>query len=1604
MKRKFKSLIFGMLSLLIVLTNITPINVNAATYTTSSKKHEDWWLAEPSAGRRDSKEGELRVNGERAFCIDAFVKFKSGVTMKTVDWKTVGISESLAEELSLIAYFGTQVSGRTSDDWYAITQGLIWKVRHEADGHTDMCYVETPTNPNYSTTVKLWNQILNDVKEYKKKPSFTNGSYNLNVGESLTLTDTNSSLKNMIVKDNGGLDVSISGNNKLIIKANANSKENATITLQRNIKTSEVGTSLVFYNGKDQSLAQFKIKKPLEIKLNVKVNKFGSLELTKTNAKTNDPIPNTEFRITGPNDYNQTYKTDSNGKIKIDNLPLGDYVAVETKAAHGYLINVTKFGFTITPNETTQLNVTNVEPKGKITLTKYNEDKSATIPNTKYHVTSANGYDEIHTTDKNGKLVLENLKLSTYTFVEIQSADGYLLNSEPITVKLTYKDQNTEIITGTAEQTNKEPKAQVTIQKEDRETGKVPQGDATLQGAEYQLLAKEDIYNKSKTKKYYSKGDIVATRITDEKGNMKVIDNLPLDQYQLIETKASEGYLIDETKYDITCSYEGQKVNLVLRSQVSKEQVMKQAFEIVKISSDGTTGEVDTLANAEFTVKLKSETDQVGWDKAKTYDVLKTDKKGYAKSIELPYGEYVVKETKTPDEHYKVDDFKVVINKDSREPQTWRVLNDGPFKALIKAVKLDKETGKTVLLPNTTFKIKNLDTNEYVGHWVWFPIPHYVDEFTTDESGTVTTPETLDVGQYQLEEIKAPYGYLINDKPIKFKITSNTAYEIAPDEKTPIIIVTKEDTSVKGQISVTKIGEQLTDIKTDKKGNIQFVYNKLPVDGAQFIIEANEDIYSADNQKDLIYSKGYVVEELTTKDGLAKTSKLPLGKYRIYEKTAGNSFVINKEIKEIELTYEDQFTPVVFEETEHENQRQKVDLTVKKLDKEDKTLLAGAEFGLYAREDIFGIDKAPSSSKLLVKAGTLIETVTTDETGTVKFKADLPINGHFEIKELNPPIGYSSTDEIIEINTKYQGQEKETIYFEPLFKNEITKVEVSKKDITNDEEIEGAFMCVYPKDNQGEMFDSWISGQDGKNEDGTIKPHMIKGLEVGQTYVLKEISSPHGYALAQDIEFTVEDTGIIQQVEMKDEMVLGHLKWSKSGEIFNETILGQTEFGQTESPVWNKSNLLGATIGIYAAEDITIGNHTIYTADEKIETLESDWEATMSKELPVGMYYYLEETVPHGYIKDTNKHYFEIKDSQSTEIQISESTLENQRPTVDINMTKVLEEQEIFKNPNAYKDIVFGIFAREDIFDYMGNIAIEHGTMIYTSGINEDGHLTLAETFDFPNGVYYLKELSTNGQYVLNDKEHDFEIAYHGEDVSSYTVRIGEDGQINNDLARGTIQVKKVDTNDKDKILTGVEFNISTKEDMSEIIKTVKTDAKGIATFDDLELGIYYIQEAKQIDSYVLNDHIYKVEVTKDGDILTIICENKPTEMIFSKQDFTTGQELEGAHLIVKDKETGKVVDEWVSEKEPHIIKYLVEGKEYIMIEKIAPNGYEVAECITFVAKDGEKIVMKDKLKPSSPKTGDTTNLTMWLALTLVSGIGLTAMAMKKKKEQQENE
>lgn len=219
-------------------------------------------------------------------------------------------------------------------------------------------------------------------------------------------------------------------------------------------------------------LHSFKINKPLEVKLNVKVNKFGSLELTKYNDDKSAVIPETTFRITGPHGFDKTLQTDENGKIKLEQLALGSYKAVEVNTSYGYIINVNEFDFEIKPNETTLLEVTNDEPKGKITVIKVNTNNDRVNGATfnvyaNEDITNKAGTKTFYkknelvttvTTENNGEVSTKELPLGQYKVVETQVPENYILNTKEYFVTLKYKDQNTSIVSESTTIPNEEQK------------------------------------------------------------------------------------------------------------------------------------------------------------------------------------------------------------------------------------------------------------------------------------------------------------------------------------------------------------------------------------------------------------------------------------------------------------------------------------------------------------------------------------------------------------------------------------------------------------------------------------------------------------------------------------------------------------------------------------------------------------------------------------------------------------------------------------------------------------------------------------------------------------------------------------------------------------------------------------------------------------------------------------------------------------------------------------------------------------------------------------------------------------------------------------------
>lgn len=1172
-------------------------------------------------------------------------------------------------------------------------------------------------------------------------------------------------------------------------------------------------------------------------------------------------------------------------------IPVGTVTMQETKAPEGYLLNNEIFVVKVKPEGNDEILNTYQEPivpeqviKGKIRIAKKDKDtgKVIQVAGTVFDIYFNGQKVSSMTTDETGYATSEDLAYGEYVIKEAKAPNGYVVdvNQEAVVDIKAEETYDTEL-------SDKRVNATINLVKEDKDTGDRPQGEATLEGAVYGLYAKEDILDPSMDGTVIHKKDSLVGKITTDKNASGTIENLYLGEYYWQEISPSEGYELDETKYPFTASYKDQNTITITVDKTVKETIRTGEFDLIKVITDGSQSEIMVNEKgAEFVAVLKSDYEANGNDiqkaleyakenrSEKEYAVLTTNKNGYATSGKLAYGKYVIQQTKKGENAEETDildgiftfevtelDGQTIVKGGDTSGNSLEMGDDGkmhyhinnrPSDYFLKLVKIDAESGKQITLSDATFKVKDLSTGKYVRQKV---AGVWIDEFNTDKDGYVILPLKLKSGKYQLEEIKAPYNYLLNGTSIPFEIKKS---EVTSEDEDgdAYIVVTMEDTRVKGSISFEKRGEVLVGSHEDENGNIVFDYEEQGLEGMTVTVYAKEDIIDpADGT--VIYKAGEVVTTATTdKSGKTQVDNLYLGSYIVRETQAPEGFVISDKEYEVTLSYKDDHTAIISDSVTYLNDRQKVHIDLRKVDEDNEANLQGAVFGLYASEDIYGVEKLSktNSKPLIIKKGTLIETATSDENGQVVFNADLPLS-KYEIRELKAPIGYASSDEVIPVDATYKGQELPTIEIVAVFKNKITQVEFSKVDASTNEELEGATQIVYPKGNRGEVFETWVS---------TKEPHIIKGLEVGQTYIWEEISAPYGFALAEKIEFTVKDTGEVQVAgTMKDEIVYGQLAFEKKGKQFTYTDIGMTDLGMVNTPVFEEMNILGAEITIYAGEDITLGNGiTYYKADEEIDTLVSDYEAVQSIKLPVGKYYYVETKAPIGFVKNEEKHYFEVVDNQINELQVIESTLKNERPVYNINMTKQMEFSDTAMNKEAYKDVVFGIYTRDDTYDWKGNVAIEPDTLLATSGIDDEGHLV--HTPELPVGNYYLKELQTNSAYKLDENEYDFSIDQSNE--KAVIVPINEGKPIINKLKEYYVLVNKVDENTMKNIISKeFEFTSFTDAECKNPIETKQANTKDGTVKFVLNYGTTYIKETKAPLGYSLSPEVVKVEVNDDG-------------------------------------------------------------------------------------------------------------------------------------------
>ena len=692
----------------------------------------------------------------------------------------------------------------------------------------------------------------------------------------------------------------------------------------------------------------------------------------------------------------------------------------------------------------------------------------------------------------------------------------------------------------------------------------------------------------------------------------------------------------------------------------------------------------------------------------------------------LPYGTYLVVETTVPHDLFQAEPFIVTVDPEqdnnpwgamatpkdsvmtgSDSYQKFTVL-DEEIEVYLRITKVDEETGKPVLLPDTAFQIYWLDeqghyrydsngnpklvtmTDTVNGH-----LTKDVTTFYTNGEGILTLPEKLPLGKYRIVEVTGPNGFynewldsagyengvLADDADgsyyVDFEITTDRIYAATGDKNengmdTLVIGENYSNHETLGKLTIRKTGEVLAGWKTEvgaldpwmtgeaEDGN--FVYETRPLAGAEYTITAAEDIYTQDRQTDnygnrtLWYAKGDVVAVVTTGDGSADIAAfapartkatydflsvihdgtigevsvtLPLGSYHIEETKPPYGYAGTDAAFDVTLAWDSQTQEIVAADTvEFHNEREKAKVGIYKTDLESGKYLAGAVFNLYTADDIYDAD-----GSLVFAAGELVATSSeTNADGITYFDCDIPIRGEqygssthkdaatnrgkYIVREIRAPLGYYVNEEPMEVTFTYDGEAVQVL--ESTCTNKPTEMWVSKRDLTNDEELPGATLAI--KDTDGNTVTTWVS---------TDEPHRVTGLHFGESYTLTEIRAADGYALADNITFRLiqksdRDGNPLEECEVYYLTTKNILfwKWDDWKLLDDATVIMQDDITKVQiskKDLTTNEELPGAELTL---------------TDEKGNEIDR-WVSTDAphymERLPAGKYTLTEVTAPDGY-------------------------------------------------------------------------------------------------------------------------------------------------------------------------------------------------------------------------------------------------------------------------------------------------------------------------------------------------------------------------------------
>ena len=715
--------------------------------------------------RTTSLYAEYNGSKQTVFCIEPGISIPTEVTR--------GYEKnplpSMSEKAKLVSILWKKAG--TDMDTNMVAQKMIWE---EVNGYT---LHSIKRLGGTSVDIKsIEGKINKAIKEYQKKPSFHDTTAKTILGKSTTLIDKNeSNLSEFdeVVQNTANVDYRVSGN-QLVLTPNPNSKS-GTLTLKKSAGT---GTPVAYKKAGLQTVMAGAIDKPNTYTIKIDVETEGSVKIKKVDKESGDVVPRTVFHL----DFGKTLPakdvtTDKEGIATLDGIPHGTKVTITEKSVPApYTIDTTPMNATIKAGETISVTSKNTREKGQIILDKTGVETGNDLWNDNYSLagnTFAIRKDsptgeivQEMTTDEKGhaetlKEIANALELGTYYVTETKASNGFVNTFKPVKVELKYANQTVALVTSNVKGQNQEVTGETTLTKEDKDTGDKAQGKAVFEGAEYTLFTAKDgkAVNWSETfKPELVKGtqasDETVTLVLDEK-NQVAVKHLAINEYYWQETKAAEGYTLDETKYPLSIKKvdDSEKNAVITREVTAKEQVIRFGFDFFKFAGTAETGFNDLT----FKVSPLEGTNEItgAEDEAITAYNEQLGFDGYGKFENLPYGDYLLEEVEAPEGFQKITPLE--IHSTFKENKKDYAKSEYVFTITEKG---QKQPIKTVTVPYE--KLTNKEFSASLNRLMLYDLPEEEDSLTSlatwkdgdKELTSLDSTDLVDKLSYNLHEIK----------------------------------------------------------------------------------------------------------------------------------------------------------------------------------------------------------------------------------------------------------------------------------------------------------------------------------------------------------------------------------------------------------------------------------------------------------------------------------------------------------------------------------------------------------------------------------------------------------------------------------------------------------------------------------------------------------------------------------------------------------------------------------------------------------------------------------------------------------------------------------